>query len=43
MYTELIKIIEGGIKGDKEKVLNYSKVLVDNLKRKVKKIFQEKY
>ncbi|CAL83865.1 ATP-binding protein [Clostridium botulinum] len=33
MYTELIKIIEGGIKGDKEKVLNYSKVLVDNLKK----------
>lgn len=33
MYTELIKIIEGGIKGDKEKVINYSKVLVDNLKK----------
>lgn len=33
MYTELVKIIEGGLKGDKEKVLNYSKVLVDNLKK----------
>ncbi|ABK60494.1 AAA family ATPase [Clostridium novyi] len=33
MYTELIKIIEGGLKGDKEKVLNYSKVLVENLKK----------
>lgn len=33
MYTELIKIIEGGLKGDKEKVVNYSKVLVDNLKK----------
>jgi SpoVK/Ycf46/Vps4 family AAA+-type ATPase len=33
MYTELIKIIEGGVKGDKEKVLNYSKVLAENLKK----------
>lgn len=32
MYTELIKIIEGGIKGDKEKVFNYSKVLAENLR-----------
>jgi len=28
MYTEMIKIIEGGLRGDKEKVLNYSKLLV---------------
>ncbi len=33
MYTEIIKIIEGGIKGDKEKVYNYSKVLADNLEK----------
>lgn len=33
MYTEMIKIIEGGIKGDKEKVANYSKVLVENLRK----------
>lgn len=33
MYTELIKIIDGGIKGDKEKVYNYSKVLVENLNK----------
>lgn len=31
MYTELSKIIEGGLSGDKEKVLNYSKVLARNL------------
>ncbi|EIF6295434.1 AAA family ATPase [Clostridium perfringens] len=34
MNTEIIKIIEGGIKGDKEKVINYSKVLSNNLKLK---------
>jgi len=33
MYTEMIKIIEGGVKGDKEKVANYAKVLIDNLKK----------
>lgn len=31
MYTEIVKIIEGGLSGDKEKVLNYSRVLADNL------------
>lgn len=31
MYTEVLKIIEGGLSGDKEKVLNYSKVLIKNL------------
>ena len=31
MYTEINKIIEGGIKGDKEKVYNYAKLLADNL------------
>lgn len=33
MYTELMKIIEGGLKGDKEKVSNYAKVLAENLKK----------
>lgn len=32
MNTEIIKIIEGGLKGDKDKVLNYAKVLSSNLK-----------
>lgn len=31
VYTELIKIIEGGLKGDKDKVYNYAKVLAKNL------------
>ena len=31
MYTEIVKIIEGGLSGDKEKVLNYAKVLATNL------------
>jgi len=31
MYTELIKIIEGGLKGDKEKVYNYATILSENL------------
>lgn len=33
MYTELIKIIEGGLKGDKEKVLNFSIIMSDNLEK----------
>lgn len=31
MYTEIIKIIEGGLSGDREKVYNYAKTLSDNL------------
>ncbi len=31
MYTEIIKIIEGGLVNDKEKVINYAAVLADNL------------
>ncbi len=31
MYTEIAKIIEGGLNGDREKVYNYAKVLADNL------------
>lgn len=33
MYTEIVKIIEGGIIGDKEKVYNYAKVLAVNLEK----------
>jgi AAA+ superfamily predicted ATPase len=31
MYTEIIKIIEGGLVNDKEKIVNYATVLADNL------------
>ncbi len=31
MYTEIVKIIEGGLVNDKEKVVNYAAVLADNL------------
>ncbi|EYE87381.1 ATPase [Fervidicella metallireducens AeB] len=33
MYTEIVKIIEGGILGDKEKVYNYAKVLAENIEK----------
>ncbi len=33
MYTEIVKIIEGGTNGDKEKVYNYAKVLAENLEK----------
>ena len=33
MQTEIIKIIEGGIIGDKEKVYNYAKLLADNVQK----------
>lgn len=33
MYTEIVKIIEGGLSNDKEKVLNYSTVLANNLEK----------
>lgn len=31
MYTEIVKIIEGGLSNDKEKVINYATVLANNL------------
>ena len=31
MYTEIVKIIEGGLSNDKEKVVNYATVLAHNL------------
>jgi len=33
MYTEIIKIIEGGLSNDKEKVVNYATVLANNLEK----------
>ena len=33
MYTEIIKIIEGGLANDKEKVINYANVLANNLEK----------
>ena len=33
MYTEIIKIIEGGLASDKEKVVNYATVLANNLEK----------
>jgi len=33
MYTEMVKIIEGGLKGDKDKILNYATVLANNLEQ----------
>ena len=33
MYTEIVKIIEGGLVNDKEKVINYAEVLANNLEQ----------
>ena len=33
MYTEMVKIIEGGLQGDKTKILNYATVLANNLEQ----------
>lgn len=33
LYTEIVKIIEGGLLGDKEKVQNYAVVLANNLEK----------
>ena len=42
MYTEIIKIIEGGLSNDKEKVSNYAKLLADNLETNGDKNFAKK-
>ena len=50
MYTEIVKIIEGGLRGDKDKILNYATVLADNLEqqgdialsRKIRNILSER-
>jgi ATP-dependent 26S proteasome regulatory subunit len=33
MYTEMVKIIEGGLRGDKDKILNYATILANNLEQ----------
>jgi SpoVK/Ycf46/Vps4 family AAA+-type ATPase len=33
MYTEVVKIIEGGLRGDKDKILNYATILANNLEK----------
>ncbi len=33
MYTEIIKIIEGSLVNDKEKVINFANVLANNLEK----------
>ena len=33
MYTEIIKIIEGGLNKDPQKVLSYARLLIENLKK----------
>ena len=50
MYTEIVRIIEGGIANDKEKVVNYALVLAKNLEkqgesslaRKIKSTIEQK-
>lgn len=42
MYTEITKIIEGGLSGDKEKVFNYANVLVKNLEEDGEDVFASK-
>lgn len=42
MYTEIIKIIEGGLSGDKEKVQNYANVLALNLEKEGDQAFSKK-
>jgi len=42
MYTEILKIIEGGLVKDKEKVYNYAKVLADNIQKSGDEKFSKK-
>ena len=42
MYTEIVKIIEGGLVNDKEKVINYSTVLAKNLEDQGQKALAQK-
>lgn len=42
VYTEVLKIIEGGITGDREKVYNYAKVFADNLEKEGDLSFSKK-
>ena len=42
MYTEIVKIIEGGLIGDKEKVQNYADVLATNLEKEGELVLSKK-
>lgn len=42
MFTEVIKIIEGGLDSDKEKVLSYARLLAKNLEQEGEKSFSNK-
>ena len=42
MQTEIIKIIEGGINGDKEKVYNYAKLLANNIQKEGNEKFSKR-
>lgn len=42
MYTEVIKIIEGGLNRDPKKVLEYARVLAENLRKEGNPTFAEK-
>ncbi len=42
MYTEILKIIEGGLKKDPNKVYSYSRLLADNLSKDGDKKFSER-
>ena len=33
MYTEILRIIEGGLSKDSQKVYNYAKILADKMSR----------
>ena len=43
MYTEIVKIIEGGLVNDKEKVINYAEVLANNLEQQGEISLAKKY
>lgn len=42
LFTEIVKIIEGGLVGDKEKVQNYAMVLANNLEKDGEKALSKK-
>ena len=43
MYTEIVKVIEGGLVNDKEKVINYAEVLANNLEQQGEIPLAKKY
>lgn len=42
MYSEMIKIIEGGLSGDKNRVYSYSKKLIEELEKENEKLLAKK-